>query len=197
MQFSFIWPIDRTLSSATTLGEIGPGSNGYEGVLCIFQRSSITGISPSNCLVSYQDTHLACFTLLQRCSWCILQSQPTGSLVGRVLPLCIGVIGVFYSPSRLDNLVSFSFSFLSLLFIFPVYFSFVSNFLCISSPLILFPVYSLYLMSPLFILHISFLYLLLLLYLLFSHDTLCLLFRLCVVFGRIQSLWGSMAYQPL
>ena len=34
-QFSSIWPIDRTQSSATTLGQSGPGSNGNKGVLHI------------------------------------------------------------------------------------------------------------------------------------------------------------------
>ena len=46
-QFSSIWPIDRKLSDATTPGQSGPGSNG------ISQSSSITGTSPSDCLVSY------------------------------------------------------------------------------------------------------------------------------------------------
>ena len=44
-QFSSIWPKDRTLSSATTLGQSGPRSDGNEGVLCISQSSSITGTS--------------------------------------------------------------------------------------------------------------------------------------------------------
>ena len=52
-QFSSIWPIDRTLSSATTLSQSGPGSDGNEGKLHIPQSSSITGTSPSDCLVSY------------------------------------------------------------------------------------------------------------------------------------------------
>ena len=46
--FSSSWPIDRTLSDATTLGHSGPGS--------IPQNSSITEASPWDCLVSYQDT---------------------------------------------------------------------------------------------------------------------------------------------
>ena len=41
------------LSGATILGQSGPGSNGNEGVLCIPQSPSITGTSPSDCLVSY------------------------------------------------------------------------------------------------------------------------------------------------
>ena len=54
-QFSSIWPIDRTLSRATTLALNGPRSNGNKGVLCITQSSSITGASPSDCLVSYPE----------------------------------------------------------------------------------------------------------------------------------------------
>ena len=77
MQFSSIWPIDRTLSGATTLGQSGPGSDGNEGVLRILQSSCITGNSPLDGLLSY----------------------PGHSLVGR-LPLSIGAVGVFYSPSR-------------------------------------------------------------------------------------------------
>ena len=53
MSDNSIWPIDRTLSSATTLGQSEPGSDGNEGVLCIPQSSSITEASPSDCLVSY------------------------------------------------------------------------------------------------------------------------------------------------
>ena len=40
-------------SGATTPGQSEPGSDGNEGVLRIPQSSSITGASPSNCLVSY------------------------------------------------------------------------------------------------------------------------------------------------
>ena len=52
-QFSFIWPIDRTISGATTPGECGPGNDGNKGVLHIPQSSSITGTSLSDCLVPY------------------------------------------------------------------------------------------------------------------------------------------------
>ena len=71
----FIWPIDRTLSGATTPGESGPGSYGNEGVL----PSSRTGASQSDGLVSY----------------------PGHSLAG-VLPLCIDAVGVSYNPSTAD-----------------------------------------------------------------------------------------------
>ena len=46
--------IDRTLSSATTPGKSGLGSDGNEGVLQIPQ-SSRGRASPSNCFVSYPD----------------------------------------------------------------------------------------------------------------------------------------------
>ena len=72
-QFSSIWPKDRTLSG-------GPGSNGNERLLCIPQSSSITGTSPSDCLVSYP-----------------------GCLWEGVLPLCRDAVSVFYSPSQLDK----------------------------------------------------------------------------------------------
>ena len=41
------------LSGATTPGQNRPGSIGNEGVFRIPQSSSITGTSPSDCLVSY------------------------------------------------------------------------------------------------------------------------------------------------
>ena len=37
----------------TLPGQSGPGSDGNEGVLCIFLSSSFTGTSPSYCLASY------------------------------------------------------------------------------------------------------------------------------------------------
>ena len=48
-----IWPIDRTLSGATTPGQSGLGSDGNEEVLHIPQSSSFTGASLSHCLISY------------------------------------------------------------------------------------------------------------------------------------------------
>ena len=85
IQFSSIWPIDRTLSGAITLGQSGPGSDDNEKVHLIPQSSSITGISPSDCFVSYPG-HSFFFgggglTPQQRCSRCILQPQPTGQAI--------------------------------------------------------------------------------------------------------------------
>ena len=53
VQFSSIWPIDRTLSSNTSPGQSGPGSDGKEGVLHISRSSNITGVLRSDYLVSY------------------------------------------------------------------------------------------------------------------------------------------------
>ena len=81
-QFSSIWPIHRTISGATTPGQNRLGTDGTEGVLRIPQGFRITRASASDCLVSYQDTHL----------------------VDGVLSLCRGAVSVFYSPSRLGNI---------------------------------------------------------------------------------------------
>ena len=93
MQFISIWPIDWTLSGVTTLSQSGPGSNGNEEILCIPQSSSITGTSPSDCLVSYPGHSLGRgLTPLQKSSQCILQPQPTG----QINYLYLNVIFYFY-----------------------------------------------------------------------------------------------------
>ena len=81
VQFSSIWPIDRTLSGATTPGQSGPRSVSNEGVICIPQNSSITGTLPSNCLVSF----------------------PGHLLWGGVSYPSAKIVGVFYNPSQLGN----------------------------------------------------------------------------------------------
>ena len=53
-QFNSIQPIDWILSSASTRARVDLGAIGSKGVLRIPQSSSITGISPSNWLVSPQ-----------------------------------------------------------------------------------------------------------------------------------------------
>ena len=81
---SSIRPRDRTLSGATTLGQSGPGSNGNEWVLHIPQSSSIIEGSPSDCFTLYHGHSWwwwgEVLPFLQRCSWCILQPQPSGLL---------------------------------------------------------------------------------------------------------------------
>ena len=81
MLFSAIWPIDMTLSGATTPGQSGPRSDGNEEVLRISQSSSITGNSPSDCFVSYP-----------------------GHKFGGCLPLSREAVSVFYSSRRLGKL---------------------------------------------------------------------------------------------
>ena len=76
-QFNSIWSIRRTLSVAPTPGQSGPGSDGNEGVLQILQIASITGTSPSDCLVSYLGHPWGGLSALQRCSRCILQPRLT------------------------------------------------------------------------------------------------------------------------
>ena len=49
-----IWPKNVTESGATIPDQNWTGSNGNEGVLGIRQSSSITGASPSDCLMLYQ-----------------------------------------------------------------------------------------------------------------------------------------------
>ena len=63
----------------TTLSQSGPRSDDSKGLLHIPQSFSITGASPSDCLVSCRGHSLpGSLTLVQRCSWCILLPQPTG-----------------------------------------------------------------------------------------------------------------------
>ena len=94
--------MDRALSGAAILGRSGPGSNDIEGVLRIPQSSNITGISPSDCLVSYLGHSWGRgLTSLQRCSQCIQQPQPTGQiymcvLVYKYMYVCVYVYIYIY-----------------------------------------------------------------------------------------------------
>ena len=71
----------RALTGATIPDQGGPGRDSNEGLLCIPQSSSITGTSPSYCLVSYVGHSLLVFYPSAESILCILQPQPTG-LVG-------------------------------------------------------------------------------------------------------------------
>ena len=64
------------LSGATTSSKSGPWSNDNEGVLYIFQNSSITWASSQDYFVSYLGHSLVGLIPLQRCSRCILQLPP-------------------------------------------------------------------------------------------------------------------------
>ena len=76
MSNSSIWPIDRTLSGATTLSQSGPESADDEEVLYIPQSPSIIGTSPSDYSMVYPEYSLGALTFRDE-------------------------VSVFYSPSRL------------------------------------------------------------------------------------------------
>ena len=83
-------------------GQSEPGSNGNEGVLYIPQSSSIIGTSPSDYLVSYQDTRCGGgLTPLQSWSLCILQPQPTGQWDFRKISKTM--VNTSATPSHLQN----------------------------------------------------------------------------------------------
>ena len=77
-----IWPIDRTLSGATSPCQSEAGSNGNERVLHIPQISK-AGSSPSDCFMSYPG-HSFCGGYLipqQRWSWCIQYKNAKNFLI--------------------------------------------------------------------------------------------------------------------
>ena len=76
-QFKCQTPIDRTLTGATTPGQSGPRNDANERILCILQSSSINGVSPSDCLISYPRHSFWVLIHPQRHSQCILQPQST------------------------------------------------------------------------------------------------------------------------
>ena len=111
MQFSSIWPIDRTLSGASTLGQSWPGSNGNEGVLHIPQSSIITGASPSDCLALYLG-HLLGESYPSALMQSVYSTDPAYwetirlfSVISRTLVEGVLLLGisVFYCPSQLGK----------------------------------------------------------------------------------------------
>ena len=73
--FISILPIDGSLSGTTTLGLMGPWSNGNEGKVHISQISNISRASPLDCLVSYAGNSLGksffplCWDVFSNPSW--------------------------------------------------------------------------------------------------------------------------------
>ena len=90
VQFSSIWPMDRTLSGATTPSQSGPGSDSNEEVLRIPKAPALKEFYNQivSCLI--QDTiWWGGLTSQQRSSRCILQPQPTGkSIYGNAHKIC-------------------------------------------------------------------------------------------------------------
>ena len=60
------------------------------------EMQSVYSTAPTN----WADSWVGC-TPLQRCSQCILQPQPTGLILGWVVPHCRDAVSVFYSPNQL------------------------------------------------------------------------------------------------
>ena len=83
-QFRSIWPIGRTLSGVTTLGQSEPGSDVNKRVLCIPQSSRLFTIR----LFSVINRT---FTVISR------------TLSEEVLVFCRDAVSVFYSPSWLGH----------------------------------------------------------------------------------------------
>ena len=59
MSSNSIWPMNRTLSGATTPGQSGPRSDNNKGVQHIPQSASINRTSLSDCLISHHHHHIA------------------------------------------------------------------------------------------------------------------------------------------
>ena len=78
MSNSSIWPIDRTLSGATTPGQNAPKSDCNEGYSAFLKAPAL--LKPHHQI------------------FCVISRTLVGS---RVLPLCRDTVGVFYTPSRL------------------------------------------------------------------------------------------------
>ena len=89
---SSIWSMAWSLSG-TTQAQSRLESDGNEGVLCIPQSSSITGASPSDCLVSYPS-----LTPLHRCIRCIPQPQSTGQYIYIYIYIYMSVDDNIYDP---------------------------------------------------------------------------------------------------
>ena len=110
--FSSNWPVEKTLLSATTTGKSEPGSDGNERLLRIPQSSSINTTSPSDCLVSYQDTR--CWRGVipqQRSSWCILRILGFASTIwsyGQISISCTIPSGSPSPPTRVKSFTLFT-----------------------------------------------------------------------------------------
>ena len=82
-QFCSIWPIYRTLSGSTTLGQSEPGSNGNK-----------RGTLHSPKVQHYWNLTIRLFSIISR------------TLEGGVLLLCRDAVGVFCSPSQMNQIVT-------------------------------------------------------------------------------------------
>ena len=97
MQFSSIWPTDKTPLGATNPGQSRPGSDDNKRVYCISQSSTIRlfslilGTHIQEVLLLL-DLCTVAVSVFYSCIWMGTRSHDKG-----VLPLCINAVGVFYS----------------------------------------------------------------------------------------------------
>ena len=68
------------LSGTTSSGQRGPKTDGNDGVVPIPQSSKNTGVSQSNCLMSYTGRSFGKFLPSAETPQCILEVRPTGHL---------------------------------------------------------------------------------------------------------------------
>ena len=90
-QFCSIWPIDSTLSGATTLGQSGPESHGNEGILCNPPKLHHHWILTIQ-LQLYWNFTIRLLSVISR------------TRVGGVFSLWKGPVGVFYNLGQLGKM---------------------------------------------------------------------------------------------
>ena len=101
-QISSIWPIERTLSGATTSNQSRSWRDVNKEVLHIVQI--LIGTLPSDCLLLMPDTRWGSFTPLQWYSWCILQPQPSEQTLSDISQLVSTIYIYIYMLSSSDRL---------------------------------------------------------------------------------------------
>ena len=89
------------LSGATTLGLSGPGSYSNKEVLCIFQSSSISRASPSDCLMLYLEHSLGRSYSSAEKQLVYSTAPADWAIIAGVLLLCRDVVDVFFHPGWL------------------------------------------------------------------------------------------------
>ena len=108
-QFSSIWPIDRTISGATTPGQRGPGNDGNRWVLCIPQSFRFTGAAPLDCLLSYPGHSFEESYLSVEIKLVYSAADRANRDMGRTKSFGVQVVIVMWAGTILFGLVSIGF----------------------------------------------------------------------------------------